>query len=137
MNTKLDQCCDRLKEEIKTAETSLSNISEHLESASKEKIEALEARWKNALAKCETKREDATSAGQKFRQFLAEKKAEVISKYEDWRADREIEKLEKHADKLEDHAVNAVVVAAFALLEAEAAILEALKARKIAVEVAG
>jgi hypothetical protein len=36
-----------------------------------------------------------------------------------------------------DQSVDAVVVAAFALMEAEVAIVEALKARKIAVEVAG
>ena len=137
MSTKLNQCCTRLNAEIKTAEASLADMSGHLASATEEKIEDLEARWKNAVAKCEAKREDAMSAGQKFRQFLEEKKAEVISKYEDWKTDREIEKLEKRADKLEDQAVNAVVVAAFALLEAEVAIVEALKARKIAIEVAG
>jgi len=137
MNTKLNQCCDRLKAEIQTAETSLVDMNKHLASATEAKIEALEDRCKSALAKCEAKREDAMNAGQKFRQYLQEKKAEVISKYEDWKTDREIGKLEKHADKLEDQAVNAVVVAAFALLEAEVAIVEALKARKIAVDVAG
>ena len=137
MNRRLNQCCDRLKAEIKTAETSLADMSGHLASATEEKLEGMESRWKNALAKCEAKREQATNAGQRFRLFLEEKKAEVISKYEDWKTDREIEKLEKHADKLEDRAVDAVVVAAFALLEAEVAIVEALKARKIAVEVAG
>jgi hypothetical protein len=66
-----------------------------------------------------------------------EKKDELIAKYEDWKTDREIEKLEKHADQKEQQAVDAVVVAAFALLEAEVAIVEALKARKVAIEVAG
>jgi len=137
MSTKLTQCCDRLKQEIKTAETCLTDMSAHLASATEEKLEGLEARWKNALTKCDAQREDAKHAGQKIRQFLEEKKAEVVSKYEDWKTDRHIEKLEKHADKLEDQAVNAVVVAAFALLEAEVAVVEALRARKVAVEVAG
>jgi hypothetical protein len=137
MSTKLDQCCERLKEELKTTEICLTDMSAHLSSAAAEKVEGLEARWKAALAKCDAKREDAEKAGQRIRQFLAEKKAEVISKYEDWITDQEIERLERHADQLEDQAVNAVMVAAFALLEAEVAIVEALKARKIAVEVAG
>ena len=137
MSTKLDQCCERLKEELKNTEICLTNMSAHLTLATEEQVEGLEARWKTALAKCDARREDAENAGQKLRQFLEEKKAEVISKYEDWKTDREIDKLEKHADKLEDQAVNAIVVAAFALLEAEVAIVEALKARKIAVEVAG
>jgi len=137
MNTKLNECCDRLKAEVKTAEASLADMSGHLASATEEKLEGLEARWKNALAKCDARREQASNAAQKIRQFLEAKKSEVISKYEDWKTDREIAKLENHADKLEDQAANAVVVAAFALLEAEVAIVEALKARKIAVEVAG
>jgi hypothetical protein len=137
MSTTLNECCDRLKAEIKTAEASLADMSGHLASATEEKLEGLEVRWQNAVARCDARREQASNAAQKLRQFLEEKKSAVISKYEDWKTDREIEKLEKHADKLEDQAVNAVVVAAFALLEAEVALVEALKARKVAVEVAG
>lgn len=137
MNNKLEQCSNRLKDEIKAAETCLANTSNHLSSAAEETVEGLEARWKNALAKCEAKREQAGQAGQRLHQFLGGIKDELVSKYEDWKTDREIEKLESHADKKEQQAVDAVMVAAFALLEAEVAIVEALKARKIAVEVAG
>ena len=137
MNDKLNQCCRRLTEEIKTAETCLTDVGHHLASATEEKVEALEGRLKKALAKCEVKRDQAKGAGERVRQFLEEKKSEVVTKYEDWKTNREIQKLEKHADKLEDLAVDAAVVAAFALLEAEVAIVEALKARKIATEVAG
>ena len=137
MSEKLKQACDRVKEEIKTVETCLADLGEHLTSATEEKLEGTETRLKNAIAKYESRREQAVSAGKRVRDFLEEKKSEVISKYEDWKTDREIEKLEKHADKLEDHAVDSVVVAAYALLEAEVAIVEALKARKVAVEVAG
>jgi hypothetical protein len=137
MNNKLEQCINRVQDEIKTIETSLADTSNHLTTAVEQKAESLEAGWKNALAKCDAKREEAGQAGQRLRQFLEEKKEELISKYEDWKTDREIEKLEKHADKKEQQAVDAVVVAAFSLLEAEVAIVEALKARKIAIEVAG
>lgn len=137
MNNQLEQCINRVQDEIKTIETSLADTSNHLTTAVEQKAESLEAGWKNALAKCDAKREEAGQAGQRLRQFLEEKKDELISKYEDWKTDREIEKLEKHADKKEQQAVDAVVVAAFALLEAEVAIVEALKARKIAIEVAG
>lgn len=137
MENKLEQSINRLKDEIKTVETCLASTSDHLISAVGESVESLETRWKNTLAKCEAKREQAGVAGQRLGQFLEERKEELISKYENWKTDREIEKLEKHADKKEQQAVDAIVVAAFALLEAEAAIVEALKARKIAVEVAG
>jgi hypothetical protein len=137
MNNKLEQCINRVQDEIKTIESSLADTGNHLTTAVEQKAESLEAGWKNALAKCDAKREQAGQAGQRLRQYLVEKKDELISKYEDWKTDREIEKLEKHADKKEQQAVDAVIVAAFALLEAEVAIVEALKARKVAIEVAG
>jgi hypothetical protein len=137
MNNKLEQCINRVQDEIKTIESSLADTGNHLTTAVEQKAENLEAGWKNALAKCDAKREEAGQAGQRLRQYLEEKKDELISKYEDWKTDREIEKLEKHADKKEQQAVDAVIVAAFALLEAEVAIVEALKARKIAIEVSG
>jgi hypothetical protein len=137
MNDKLNQCCRRLTEEVKTAETCLSDVGQHLAATAEENVEALEARLKNALARCEAKRDQAKTAGERVRQFLEQKKSEVVSKYEDWKTDREIEKLEKHADTLENRALDAVVIATFALLEAEVAIVEAIKARKTATEVAG
>jgi len=137
MDDKLQQCICRVQDEIKTIETSLADTGNQLAVAVDQKAESLEAGWKNALAKCDAKREAAGQAGQRLRQYLEEKKDELISKYEDWKTDREIAKLEQHADQKEQQAVDAVVVAAYALLEAEVAIVEALKARKIAIEVAG
>lgn len=137
MNNRLEQCISRVKEEIKTVETSLADTGNHLTSAVEQNVEVLEARWKDALAKCDAKREQAGQAGQRLRQFLEEKKNEIVSKFEDWKTDREIESLERTADKKEQQAVDAVIVAAFALLEAEVAIVEALRARRVAVEVAG
>lgn len=137
MNNKLEQCIERLKNEVKTVETGLTDTSRHLTTAVEEKVDALDARWKNALAKYEARREEAGQAGHRLREFLEKKKDELVTRYEDWKADHEIGKLEKHADQKEQQAVDAVVVAAFALLEAEVAILEALKARKTAIEVAG
>lgn len=137
MSNKLNQCILRFEENLKSAESYLTETKDHLTAAVKESADELETRAKNALARLEAKREQAASAKQKVLHYLEEKKDELIAKLEDWRVDREIEKLEKAADAKEEHAVNAVITAAYALLEAEAAVLDALKARKIAVEVAG
>ena len=83
MKNKLEQCINRVKDEIKAVETSLADTSTHLTSAVEQKAEGLEAGWKNALADCDAKREQAGQAGQRFRQFLEEKKDELVSKYED------------------------------------------------------
>lgn len=137
MSDTLNQCIHRFEENLKSAETCLINTKDHLAAATRENVEELETRATSALALLETKREQAASAKEKVLHYLGEKKDELVTKFEDWRVDRAIEKLEKAADAKEEHAVNAVITAAYALLEAEAAVLDALKARKIAVEVAG
>ena len=137
MSEKLHQCCDRLKAEIKTIEHGLEQAGHHLTSATETSVGDLETRLKSAMEKCEAKREHATQAGHRIRQFLEEAKAGAVSKFEDWKTDREISKIEKHADRREQHALDAIMLAAFATLEAEIAIVEALKARKMAIEVAG
>ena len=137
MTEKLERCCNRLKDEVREAEGNLVQAGQHLASALETGSDALEACEKNALAKCEEKRDQARQAGNRIRQFLEETRDTAVTRFEDWKTDREIEKLEKHADKTEQRAADAIVVAAFAILEAEAAICEALKARKIAIEVAG
>jgi flagellar biosynthesis chaperone FliJ len=137
MNEKLDKCCSRLKEEINTVELGIAKVGHHLSSAANKGVDTLEADLKKATANCEAKREQAEHAGQRIRQFIEEAKKNTVAKLEEWKTDRKIEKIEKHADKKEQQAVDAIVVAEFALLEAEVIIVDALKARNMAVEVAG
>lgn len=137
MNEQFEQFRKSLEGEIKAAEASLTQAVHHLTTSSETGLTTLESGLKETLAKCEAKRGQAESAGHRIKQFIEESTTQAISKYEDWKTDREIGKLEKHAEKSEQQAADAVLVAAFALLQAEAAIVEALKARKIAIEVAG
>ena len=97
----------------------------------------LRSSWDKPTEKREAKREQAAHAGHRIKKFLEESKENVVTKFEDWKTDREIEKIEKDADNKEQQAVDAIVVAAYALLDAEVAIVDALKARKMAIEVAG
>ena len=137
MNNKLDHARNRFKEEINAIEVCLAQVGNHLASMSEKGVDDLEVELDKATTKCEAKREQATHAGHRIKQFLEEAKKNVVTKFEDWKTDREIEKIEKQADQKEQQAVDAIVVAAFALLEAEVAIVDALKARKMAIEVAG
>ena len=137
MNNKLDHACNRFKEEINAIELCLGQVGEHLAAATDAGVDALEVELDKATEKRDAKREQATHAGHRIKQFLEESKENVVTKFEDWKTDREIEKIEKDADKKEQQAVDAIVVAAYALLDAEVAIVDALKARKMAIEVAG
>jgi len=137
MSNKLDQCCNRLKAEINTAATCLAQAGHHVSSATEAGVDTLETRLKEALAKCDAQREHAAQSGNRIKQFIEEARQNAVARFEEWKTNREIAKIEKHADQKEQQAVDAIVLAAFALLEAEVAIVEALKARKTAIEVAG
>jgi hypothetical protein len=137
MSRLLENCRQSLEKEIKVAEASLAKAVHHLTSSTEVATEALEAGLKESLVKYEAKREQAEHAGERIKLFLEEKAAHAISQFEDWKTDREIGKLERHADRREQQAVDAIIVASYALMEAEVAIMEALKARKTAIEVAG
>jgi phage-related minor tail protein len=137
MNKKLEKCCADLKKEIETAETGLANVGHHLDSAMESEMEALELRLKEAASDRDARHGSATQAIQRIKDLVEEKKSGALASLEEWKTNREIAKIEKHVDKSEQQAVDAIMVAAFAILDAEIAVLEALKARKIAIEVAG
>lgn len=137
MNPKLEQSINRLKDEFKAAESALADTRDHLAVAVQGQLDDLDTRWKAAVAQIETKRGQVGEAGHRFVQLLEAKKHELVTKFEDWKTDREIDKLERTADRKEQEAVDAVLLAAYAILHADAAILDAIKARKIAVECAG
>ncbi|WP_193215039.1 hypothetical protein [Luteolibacter marinus] len=128
---------DRIKAEIDAAQTSLTKAGHHLKTAAAGGRESLELALRDARARYDAKRDDARHAGQRIKQWLEEAKDHAVEKIEDWKTDREIEKIEKDADRKEEHAADALAVAVLALLEAEVALTEALKARKLASDVAG
>lgn len=127
----------RIEAEIEAAESSLAKARHQLQSAADSGKESLELTLHDARARHEAKREEASHAGQRIKQWLEETKDHAIEKIEDWKTDREIDKIEKDADRKEEHAVDALVVAVHALLAAEVALAEAQKARRLAIDVAG
>lgn len=137
MTKKLEETCRNLGTEIAKAEKELTNTGRHLATASQAELEHLEAGLVEVRARFDSERDSATQAIQRVKEWAEGKKDEALSTLETWKTDREIAKIEKHADKSEQQAVDAVMAAAYAILEAEVAVLEALKARKMAIEVAG
>jgi hypothetical protein len=137
MSEKLEQRCKQFKEKIRAAEVGLDKISHHVESVAEHGVDSLGIQLKEAEAKYEASREHAAAASLRITQFLEEKKDDAVAKFEDWKTDRDIEKIEKQADKKEQQALDAITVAAFAILEAEVSLVDALRARKMAIEVAG
>lgn len=133
----MENSCKRLKEDVNHIQSHLSQVGQQLKSATEAKIETLESDLNSARDKCDAKRDQTSDAVQRMTQFIEEAKNNAVTKFEDWKTDHEIEKIEKQADKKEQQAIDAIMVAAFSCMEAEVAILDALKTRKMAIEVAG
>jgi hypothetical protein len=126
---------ERIREELANAKESLTHASRHLDEGSE--LSVLEVGLKDAAARCSLKRSEALKASDRIKDWFEHTKDQVIDKIEDLKTDIEIHRIEKDADRKEEHACDAIVVAAHALLEAEVALIEALKARRLAIDVAG
>lgn len=126
---------DRIREELNTATESLTQVSRHL--GDDHELSILETGLSEATQRRASKQDEAHQAGERIKQWLGQTKDQVIDKLEDIKTDIEIHRIEKDADRKEDHACDAVIVAAHALLEAEVAVIEAVKARRLAIDVAG
>ena len=137
MNSRLVISCKRLTEDVGHIEHHLHKVGEQIKSATDKSIEALEVDLVDAQEKCEERKSQASDALQRMGKFIEEAKDSAVTRFEDWRVDRQIEKIEKEADKKEQQAIDAILVAAHACMEAEVAIIDALKTRKMADEVAG
>jgi len=80
-------------------------------------------------AKLETKKQEIASAQEKLAQRIEGKKTEIETEVAEWKAQKEHDKLLKHAEKAEEYAIAAILLAAAAAEEAEVAVLEAIEAR--------
>ena len=126
---------DRIREELSTANESLTIVTRHLDEDGE--LSVLEDGLKHATVRRDTKRDEAHKAGERIKEWFEHTKDQVVDKFEDIKTDIEIHRIEKDADRKEDHARDAVIFAAHAVLEAEVAMMEALKARRLAIDVAG
>ena len=133
----MDKSWNRLKEDIHHIEQHLSQVGQQIKNAGESKLEVLDNDLCKAKKKYESKKEQTSDAIKRMNQFFEETKDNAINQLEDWKTDHQIHKIEKNADKKEKQAADAVLVAAFACIEAEVAIMDALKARKMAIDVAG
>jgi TATA-binding protein-associated factor Taf7 len=132
MSDKLKQYCDRLQEEVKTAETRLARVGQHLVSPELTPLADWKARLQEATTECTAKREQAQQAAQRVKGWLEEMQNTPGAPLDESNLDREAVKAESQADREEGLALDALAVAAHAILQAEVAILRAFKTRKTA-----
>lgn len=132
MNDKLKQYCDRLQAEVKSTETSLSRLGQHLVSPELTPLADWKASLQAATAECTAKREQAQQAARRVEAWLEEAEKMTGAPLDESNLDREAINAETQADREEGLALDALLVAAHDIQQAEVAILRAFKTRKTA-----
>ena len=132
MNEKLKQYCDRLQEEVKTAETRLTRVGQHLVSPELTPLADWKASLQEATTEWTAKREQAQQAAQRVRVWLEETENKAAAPLDESNLGGEAIRAENEADREEGLALDALAVATHAILQAEVAILRAFKTRKTA-----
>jgi len=132
MNEKLKQYCDRLQDEVKTAEASLARVGQHLINPELTPLADWKALLQAATTECRAKREQAQQAAQRVKVWLEETENKAGAPLDESNLGREAIRAENQADREESLALDALAVAAHAILQAEVAILTAFKTRKTA-----
>lgn len=135
MSEKIDQFCESLRQQLTAIETKLNHTKADLEKVPQETQHLLQSKLEVAKAQLAENQQKAEEAKTNMQQWLEAKKSELHSQIDEWKAQREVEKLVSRADRAENYAVSAIVFAAAAVQEAQIAVLEAIEARIAADEI--
>jgi hypothetical protein len=134
MSEKIDQFCESLRQQLTEIETKLTHTKADLETVPQDAKHLVQSKLEDAKSQLATNQQKADDAKTNVQQWLAAKKSELQSQVEEWKADREVDKLVSRADRTESYAASAIVFAAAAVQEAQIAVLEAIEARMTADE---
>ena len=134
MSEKIDQFCENLRVKLSNVEAHLQKVNENVKAAPQKAAHAIRTTIDAATEQHEKNMETLADGKAKLDQRLKAKKEEVASEIEEWRANREINKLEGRAENAEAYAFAAIDFAAVATAEADLATLEAIVARMEAEE---
>lgn len=136
MSERVDKFCNDLRDRLNAVEDHMAKIQQRVDTAKKESRAAIKAKADEVKAKMDAQRQQAEEAKAKIKSRIEEKKTETDAKIEEWKAKRDLHKLEKRADRAEDYAAACIMIASDYAWEAELATLEAIDARLLAEEFA-
>lgn len=129
MSAKIDQFCESLRQQLTAIETKLNHTKADLETVPQEARQIVQTKLEDAKTQLAENKRKAEDAKVTMQQWLEAKKVEIQSQVDDWKTQREVEKLGSRADRAENYAASAIVFAAAAVQEAQIAVLEAIEAR--------
>jgi chromosome segregation ATPase len=130
MSQRVDQFCDRLREQLNAIEGRIQSVKTDVQALPAKAGKALRDKRDEARTKVEAQKERVEKARADLKVWGEQKVAETKEAISEWKAKRETRKLQARADRSEAYAEAAVLLALASIDEAEEAILDAVAARK-------
>jgi predicted nucleic acid-binding Zn-ribbon protein len=130
MGARIDQFCEDLRQKLTTADSGLDGLKTKINGEAAHVEQDVQSHLDRVQKRVEQGRVKITAAQADIKAWADEKKAATSDKIAEWKAKRELSKLQGRADKAERYAAAASAVAVAAFDEAEEASLEAWLARR-------
>jgi hypothetical protein len=130
MGQRIDQFCENLRQKLTMTDTGLDGLKAKIDGKTARVEQDVQSHLERVQKRIEQGRAKVSAAQADIKNWADERKAVTSDKIAEWKAKREIGRLQGHADKAERYAAAAIVVAVAAVDEAEQASLEAWLARQ-------
>jgi predicted nucleic acid-binding Zn-ribbon protein len=130
MGARIDQFCEDLRQKLTIADSGLDGLKAKINGKAVHVEQDVQSHLDRVHKRVEQGRAKIAAAQADIKEWADEKKAATSDKIAEWKAKRELSKLQGRADKAERYAAAASAVAVAALDEAEEASLEAWLARQ-------
>ncbi|HEX2473652.1 MAG TPA: hypothetical protein VHK01_02835 [Lacipirellulaceae bacterium] len=130
MSARVDKFCDQLRDRLNELEDQLGALKTNVQKLPQQGEVALQKCLKDSRSRIEEQKKKVEQARASLKDRAEQKIAQAKEAIKEWKAKREVAKLNSRADRAEQYAAAALFIATGALVEAEEAIIEALVARK-------
>ncbi len=129
MSARVDKLCDRLRSRLDALELRVDFLKDNVQALPGKAEKALQDTIHATRAKIQAQQEVIEKSRADLKAWGEQKKTETEAMIQEWKATREIQKLNSRADRAEAYAEAATVVALACIDEAEEAMLQAALAR--------
>lgn len=129
MSTAIDSFTKKLHDNLEAIEDRAKSLRKSIRSVPKKTQAEIQEKLEEAKTNLDAKKQEFDQYRAKLKTQFEEKESEVMSNVEEWRASREVKKLEHRADHAESYANTATFLAVMTMEEAEEATLAAIAAR--------
>jgi len=129
MSARVDQFCDQLRDHLKALEEQVDTLKSNLQKLPKQGEQILQKNLNEARSRIEGQKKKVEQAKAGLKARAEQKIGQAKEAITEWKAKRDVSKLNSRADRAEQYAADAVYIAVAALDEAEEAIFDAVMAR--------